>query len=311
MCAVPVMSACSSSDGGGDGGTHSRDGSQPNVDSNGIFPADNDWNRDISGDDVDPSSDSYIAKMAPGTGMHADFSNIVDGNFGIPFVVVPGDQAKVAVVFTGAPTESDPGPYAIPLDAPIEGDGQGDAHIIAFDTSNHMLYELYLAKRAGAGFEAYSGATFDLASNALRTDGWTSADAAGLPIFPGLTRADEVVTKGAIKHALRFTMNNTQAAFVPPARHFASAKTDTNLPPMGLRVRLKASVDISKAGPQARIILTALKKYGMILADNGSDWYVSGSPDARWDDDDLHTMGKIKGSDFEVVKHGPIDKTRN
>ena len=277
------------------------------VDSSQIFPADNDWNRDVSGDDVDPSSDAYIAAMAPSTGLHADFSNIVDGDFGIPYVVVPGDQPKVPITFTDYPNESDPGPYPIPPDAPIEGMGQGDAHVIAVDLTNKKLYELFTASKNGDNsWNAACGAIFDLATGASRPEGWTSADAAGLPIFPGLARADEVVGNGVINHALRFTMVSTQKGYVAPAVHFASNKTDPSLPPMGLRVRLKADVDISGAGPQAKVILTALKKYGMIVADNGSNWYISGAPDARWDDDDMHTMGKIHGSDFEVVKHGPI-----
>ena len=282
------------------------DGGQSPVDPSAIFPADNPWNDDISGADVDPNSAGYISAMAPTTGLHGDFSNIADGNYGIPYVVVPGDQAKVPITFTAYPTQSDPGPYPIPLDAPREGNGTGDSHIIAVDLANHMLYELLAGKATSTGFTADCGAVFNLASNDLRTEGWTSADAAGLPIFPGLIRADEVIGKGVITHALRFTMNNTQKGYVAPGRHFASNKTDMNLPPMALRVRLKASVDISKAGPQAQVILTALKKYGMLLADNGSDWYITGSPDARWDDDDIHTMGKLTGSDFEVVKHGAI-----
>ena len=284
-------------------------GSQP-VNS-GIFPSDNPWNRDVSDDEVDPDSAKYIAAMAPGTGLHADFSNIVDGNYGIPYVLVPGDQKKVPISFTDYPTESDPGPYPIPLDAPIEGMGQGDQHVIAVDLDHAKLYELFVGKREGDGFTAACGAIFDLSSsagNGNRPEGWTSADAAGLPIFPGLVRADEVIGKKEIKHALRFTVVNSQKGYVAPASHFASNKTDSALPPMGLRLRLKASVDLSAFGPQAKVILTALKKYGMIVADNGSNWYISGSPDARWDDDDLHTLGKIKGSDFEVIKHGPIGK---
>ncbi len=299
-------SAACSSDGGGPGGGGGDGGPPPAIDGSDIFPSDNDWNRDVSGDDVDPMSAAYLAAMAPGTGLHADFTNIVDGNYGIPYVVVPADQAQVAMTFTDYPTESDPGPYPIPLDAPIEGDGTGDSHVIAVDPSHHLLYELFAASRKNGAWSAACGAKFDLASNALRPEGWTSADAAGLPIFPGLVRADEVIDKQEIKHALRFTMSSTQKGYVSPARHFASSKTDPSLPPMGLRVRLKAGVDISTAGPQARVILTALKKYGMIVADNGSNWYVSGAPDARWNDDDLHTIGKIKGSDFEVLKHGPI-----
>jgi hypothetical protein len=296
-----LFAACS------DGGSNNNNPNPPGpVDPSAIFPSDDDWNRDVSGDDVDPNSDNYIQAMAPATGMHADFSNIVDGNYGIPYVVVAGSQAKVPINFTDYPQQSDPGPYPIPDDAPIEGDGSGDAHVIAVDLDNHKLYELYTASKSGSGWDAACGAVFDLSTGAPRPEGWTSADAAGLPIFPGLTRADEVIGKGEITHALRFTVVSTQKGYVFPARHFASSKTDSNLPPMGLRVRLKADVDISGAGPQAKIILTALKKYGMIVADNGSNWYISGAPDARWDDDDLHTMGKIKGSDFEVVKHGPI-----
>ena len=269
-----------------------------------IFPADNAWNQDISGAEVDPSSAAYIAEMAPSAGMHPDFSNIVDGNYGIPYRVVNSDQPMMPINFTDYADESDPGPYPIPLDAPIENGS--DQHVIGVDVAHHMLYELFTASVSGSGWDAACGAKFDMTSNADRTEGWTSADAAGLAIFPGLVRADEVIDAGEIKHALRFTMVKSQAGYVAPARHFASSNTNPATPPMGLRVRLKASVDISGAGPQAKVILTALKKYGMLLADNGSNWYISGSPDARWNDDDLHTLGSIKGSDFEVVKHGPI-----
>ena len=270
----------------------------------GIFPADNAWNQDISGAEVDPNSDQYIAEMAPSAGMHPDFSNIVDGNYGIPSVVVNSDQALMPMNFTDYANESDAGPYPIPLDAPVENGS--DQHVVAVDVAHHMLYELFVASPNSGGWDAACGAKFDLSSNAERTEGWTSADAAGLPIFPGLVRADEVLDAGEIRHALRFTMVKTQAGYVAPARHYASSNTSASTPPMGLRVRLKANVDISGAGPQAKVILTALKKYGMLLADNGSNWYISGSPDPRWDDDDLHTLSGIKGSDFEVVKHGPI-----
>ena len=188
----------------------------------------------------------------------------------------------------------------------LRGPYVGDAHVIAVDKSSKMLYELYTAKAKSNEWQCASAAKFDLTSDAERPAGWTSADAAGLPIFPGLVRTDEVIDAGVINHALRFTVQDTQKGYVDPARHYASNDTSAKLPPMGLRVRLKASVDISQAGPQAQVILTALKKYGMIVADNGSNWFISGAPDARWDDDDLHTLGKFKGSDFEVVKHGPI-----
>jgi hypothetical protein len=180
------------------------------------------------------------------------------------------------------------------------------AVVLAVDKGDKTLYELWLANVDGSkGWDAGCGAKWDLTSNAGRTPGWTSADAAGLPVFPGLARADEV-TAGKIEHALRFTVQKSQAGYVAPASHFASNDTDASLPPMGLRLRLKKDVDISAAGPQAQVILTALKKYGMIVADNGSNWFISGAPDSRWDDDDLHTLGGIKGSDFEVVKHGAI-----
>ena len=290
---------------GGDPDSSPGDGST-SVGLSEIFPSDNAWNKDVSGDDVDPGSDKYIAAMMPSTGLHADFSNVVDGNYGIPYVVVSSGQKRVPITFTDYATQSDPGPYPIPLDAPVEGMGKGDAHVIAVDLDEKKLYELFTASQSGDGFTAACGAQFDLSSNAERPEGWTSADAAGLPIFPGLVRADEVVGKKEINHALRFTVVNSQKGYVAPARHYASNKTNASLPPMGLRVRLKDSVDIAAAGPQAKVILIALKKYGMIVADNGSNWYISGSPDARWDDDDLHTLGKIKGSDFEVIKHGPI-----
>ena len=197
---------------------------------------------------------------------------------------------------------------AFSADAPVEGgpNGAGDRHVIVIDRDNWKLYELYRAFPDGAGWNAESGAVFDLNSNALRPAGWTSADAAGLPIFPGLVRYDEVFGRREITHALRFTASRTRRAYVAPARHFASSNTDSNLPPMGMRVRLKASVDIAGYSPAMQVILRALKKYGMILADNGSNWYVSGAPDARWNDSELNTLKSLKGSDFEVLKMGTI-----
>jgi hypothetical protein len=185
----------------------------------------------------------------------------------------------------------------------IEGGPQsdGDRHALIVDKSTCTLYELYaLRPKAGGGWTAGSGAIWSLRSNRLRPAGWTSADAAGLPILPGLARYDEVA-RGRIDHALRFTVERTRRAYVWPARHFASSLTDPSLPPMGLRVRLKASFDTSTFPRQARIVLEALKRYGMIVADNGSKWYVSGAPDPHWSNDDLHTIGRVKGSDFEVV----------
>ncbi|PKL76829.1 MAG: hypothetical protein CVV27_08310, partial [Candidatus Melainabacteria bacterium HGW-Melainabacteria-1] len=205
--------------------------------------------------------------------------------------------------------ESDPGPYPIPADAPIEGgaNATGDRHILVIDRDNQKLYELFYAFPDGSGgFRAASGAVFDLNSNALRPAGWTSADAAGLPILPGLVRYDEVVEQGEIRHALRFTASRTRRAYIHPARHYASSNTSASLPPMGLRVRLKASVDISAYPASAQVILRALKKYGMILADNGSNWYVSGTADARWNDSEMNTLKNIRGRDFEVVETGPV-----
>jgi hypothetical protein len=274
-----------------------------------LFPADNAWNRDVSAEPVDPNSANLIASIGLGTTLHPDFGTVWNGApNGIPYVVVSGSQTKVPITFTAYGDESDPGPYPVPADAPVEGgpNGTGDRHVIVIDRDNWKLYELYRAFPSGSGWSAESGAVFDLGSNALRPAGWTSADAAGLPIFPGLVRYDEVFGRREIAHALRFTAARTRRAYVHPARHFASSNTDPNLPPMGMRVRLKASVDIAGYSPAMQVILRALKKYGMILADNGSNWYVSGAPDPRWDDDELRALKSLKGSDFEVVKMGTV-----
>lgn len=274
-----------------------------------VFPADNPWNQDISASPVDPNSDNLIASIGASASFHPDFGTVWAGApNGIPYVVVNGSQGRVPITFTDFGDESDPGPYPVPPDAPVEGGpaGTGDRHVIVIDRDNWMLYELYNAFPKGAGWNASSGAVFDLNSNALRPAGWTSADAAGLPIFPGLVRYDEVFGQKEIMHALRFTVQHTRRAYVSPARHFASSDTNTNLPPMGMRVRLKASFDISGFSPAMQVILRALKKYGMILADNGSNWYLSGAPDPRWSDDELSTLKALKGSDFEVVKMGTV-----
>jgi hypothetical protein len=274
-----------------------------------VFPADNPWNQDVSNEPVDPNSANLIASMGLGTSLHPDFGTVWNGApNGIPYVVVSGAQAKVPITFTAYGDESDPGPYPVPPDAPVEGgpSGTGDRHVIVIDRDNWKLYELYRAFPDGAGWSAESGAVFDLGSNALRPAGWTSADAAGLPVFPGLVRYDEVFGRREIAHALRFTAARTRRAYVHPARHFASSSTDPNLPPMGMRVRLKASVDVSGFSPAMQVILRALKRYGMILADNGSNWYVSGAPDPRWNDSELNTLKSLKGSDFEVVKMGTV-----
>ena len=270
-----------------------------------IFPVDNPWNSDISNEMVDPNSNNLIASIGNNVNLHPDFGTVWDGDpIGIPYNVVSGSQPKVNVSFDYA-GESDPGPYPIPPNALIEGGS--DKHVIVIDTSNHSLYELFDAtKNADNSWSAGSGAIYNLTINKLRPDYWTSADAAGLPIFPGLVRYDEVMEKGAINHALRFTVKNTRNAFVHPATHAASSNNDVNLPPMGMRVRLKANFDISTFAPHIQVILKALKKYGMFLADNGSNWYISGAHDARWDDDELGEIKTIKGSNFEVVKMGTI-----
>lgn len=276
-----------------------------------LFPGDNPWNEDISGLAVDPNSANLIASIGLGTGLHPDFGTVWAGApNGIPYVVVSGAQQKVPISFTAYGSESDPGPYPVPPDAPVEGgaNGTGDRHVIVIDRDNWKLYELYSAYpvSGGASWRAAGGAVFDLNSNQLRPAGWTSADAAGLPIFPGLVRYDEVFEQREITHALRFTAQSTRRAYVYPARHFASSNTNPNLPPMGMRVRLKASFDISHFSPAMQVILKAMKKYGMMLADNGSNWYISGAPDPRWNDEELNTLKAIKGSDFEVVQMGTI-----
>jgi hypothetical protein len=279
------------------------------VDGQQVFPPENPWNRDISGDPVDSNSAALIASIGLNTGLHPDFGTVWDGApNGIPYVVVSGGQPMVPVTFDYA-DESDPGPYPIPPNAPIEGgpSSSGDRHVLVIDKDNGKLYEMFAAyPQSGGGWHGGSGAVFDLNSDALRPAGWTSADAAGLPIFPGLVRYDEAVVAGAINHALRFTVARTRHAYVFPARHYASSHTDPNLPPMGMRVRLKAGFDITPFPPEVQVILKALKKYGMFVADNGSNWYVSGAPDPRWSDDNLHSLSRVKGSDFEVVRMGPV-----
>ncbi len=256
----------------------------------------------MSDDPVDPRSEEYMAAMnAGGRFLHADFGG--DGEYGIPFIVVPGSQAQVPMSFDYE-DESDPGPYPIPADAPVELGS--DRHILVVERDSCTLYETFDTNRNGAGWHAGSGAIFDLRSNGLRPAGWTSADAAGLPILPGLIRHDEVKA-GRIAHALRFTVQRTQRAYVAPARHFASPSTDPALPPMGLRVRLKADFDVSGFGPTARVILTALKEYGMFLADNGGDWFITGEANPAWNDDEISELADVPASAFEVVAHGELN----
>ena len=274
------------------------------------FPDDNLWNQDVSGEPIDPHSEVLIARIGLDKPLHPDFGTTYRGApLGIPYVVVPGTQPKVPISFHYA-GESDPGPYPIPPDAPIEGgaNSRGDRHILVIDRDDWKLYELFAAYPDGAtgGWRAGSGAVFDLNSNRLRHAGWTSADAAGLPVFPGLVRYDEVHERKAIRHALRFTCRRTRRGYVHPARHFASRDTSHDLPPMGMRVRLKSSYAISGFPPAARVILLALKRYGMMLADNGGDWYLSGAPDRRWNDDEINTLKRVRGRDFEVVRMGKV-----
>ena len=273
-----------------------------------VLPANNIWNTPVDQLPVSPNSSTYVNRIGATSPLHPDFgSGLYNGGpIGIPFITVPGTQTQYPASFLYA-SESDPGPYAIPLNAPIEGgsNSTGDRHAISIDINNCILYELYNAFPLTSSWQADSGAIFNLASNALRPATWTSADAAGLPIFPGLVRYDEIAA-GEIRHALRFTVPSTQRAYVWPARHYASSITDPTYPPMGVRFRLKASFDISGFSTANQIILRALKKYGMMIADNGSAWFVSGAPDSRWDNTDLHVLTTITGSAFEVVDVSPL-----
>jgi S-layer homology domain len=275
-----------------------------------VLPADNIWNRNISALPTHVLSPAYMNSIGLNSHVHADFdSGLWQGEpIGIPYAFVPGTQPFVPIIYTAYGNQSDPGPFPIPTNAPIEGGPQssGDRHVLIIDQGNCNLYELYSSyPQSDGSWEARSGARYDLNSNALRPAGWTSADAAGLPMYPGLVRYDEVAS-GAIHHALRFTVNNTQAAYIWPARHLASEDPNPNLPPMGLRVRLKASVDISGYDPQIRVILQAMKDYGMFVADNGSSWYISGAPDERWNNQLLHTMDPLSGTDFETVDESSL-----
>jgi hypothetical protein len=269
-----------------------------------IFPASNPWNQRVDSLPVAANSAQLIASIGLDATVHPDFGSGLYGGgpIGIPFDVVTRKTPRSRVQF-GYADESDKGPYPIPRNVHIEGgrNADGDRHAILVDRDACKLYELYALYPTSGGWRAGSGAIWSLRSNHLRPVGWTSADAAGLPIFPGLARWDEV-HRGSIDHALRFTAPRTRRAFVYPARHYASSSDDPALPPMGLRVRLKASVDLSALPPQARVVATALKRYGMILADNGSPWFLSGAPDSHWSNDQLRALSQLHGSDFEVVQ---------
>ena len=270
-----------------------------------VFPADNPWNTDISNEDVDPRSDIIIAGIGNEIHLHPDFGTFWENApIGIPYNLVGNNQPMRTITFQYI-SESDPGPYPIPPDPQVESGS--DKHILVIDTVNLKLYELFNAVRNNDNsWKAGSGAVFDLTSNVLRPDYWTSADAAGLAIFPGLVRYEEVVEKGIINHALRFTVKNTRNAFIHPATHAASNSNNENHPPMGMRVRLKAGFDISGFSPHVQVILKALKKYGMFVADNGSNWYITGAPDSRWDDEELGELKSIQGNHFEVIKMGEV-----
>ena len=262
-----------------------------------MFPITNVWNKPVDRLPVRTDSATLVRSIGLNDYLHPDFSSYDGGGYGIPYNVAGGGRKKKYVKFTYA-SESDRGPYPIPRRPKIESGS--DRHMLIVDRDNCVLYELYAVRKTSTGWRAGSGAIWNMRSNALRPAGWTSADAAGLPILPGLVRYDEVAA-GEIRHALRFTAPVTRKQYIFPARHYASDSTNPALPPMGLRVRLKDSVDISRFGPQAQVLLRALKVYGMILADNGSPWYVTGAPSSGWDDDDMHQLQTLHGSDFEVV----------
>lgn len=283
--------------------------SGPRVGDCPVFPDDNPWNQDISGAPLHPQSAQIIGRIQSigGDFLHPDFGENPD--YGIPYVVVPADQPLVPVAFTLYGDESDPGPYPIPPNAPIEGGAAatGDRHVLVVRQGTCDLFELGNAVpvNGGATWQASGGARFDLTSNALRTLGWTSADAAGLPILAGLVRYDEVAA-GEIEHAIRITFSQTRRGYILPATHFASNRTDPLLPPMGMRLRLRAGFDVSQLTGQARVIATAMQRYGVIVADNGSNWFFQGAWNPGWNDDDLNQLKSISGSEFEVVDTGPV-----
>lgn len=294
---------CTSSGLSAGGPTHAVDAtsaSVPTLAGCQLFPADNPWRRDISQAPVRRYSAAWVRHVGLRGHLHADFGE--NQRYGIPFQTVPADQPRVPIRFTAYGDESDPGPYPVPLTARVEAGG--DRHVLVASRNCH-LYELYGAFRTTNGWQAASGAVFDLRSDALRPDGWTSADAAGLPILPGLVRASEV-RAGHIDHALRFSVSRTQRGYIHPATHQAGATTSPRVPPMGARFRLKASYRLRHFSGQALVILRCLKKYGMFVADNGSDWFISGAPARYWNDDDLNQLKTVPGRAFEVVATGRV-----
>jgi hypothetical protein len=265
-----------------------------------LFPADNPWRENVSALPVDPHSTAWVASIGASLHLHPDFGS--NPSYGIPYTVVPASQPKVPITFTAYGDQSDPGPYPVPSNAPVEAGG--DAHVLVASANCH-LYELYGAQRTASGWSAASGAVFNLESDALRPNGWTSADAAGLPILPGLVRLDEVMS-GHINHALRFTVSQTQSGYIHPATHAAGSTSNANVPPMGARFRLKASFNLSGYHGEALVILQALKIYGMLVADNGSSWYLSGATNTAWNDDDLNQLKSVPATAFEAVYTGPV-----
>jgi len=271
-----------------------------------ILPPEDPLNQEIADAPVSPNSAAYVASIGLGAHLHPDFGT--NPSYGIPYAVVGSEQPKVPIKFTKYGAESNPGPYPIPPNAPIEGGGKrghGDRHVLVVQEGSCMLYELYEARRRGHGWSAASGAVFNLRSDALRPEGWTSADAAGLPIFPLLARYPDVAS-GQIDHALRVTVPETQAGYIHPATHFASNSSDPSLPPMGLRLRLKASYSLAGFDGESLVILEALKRYGLIVADNGSPWFITGAPNAHWNDENLEQLKQVPGAEFEAVESGPI-----
>jgi hypothetical protein len=284
-----------------------RPGSGPSIGGCQMLPADNPWNQKVTGLAVRSDSSRFISSISASgkTELHPDFGGA--GAYGIPYAVVPASQPEVPIDYQAYGAESDPGPFPIPGSAPVEGGSasDGDRHVLVVQQGSCHLYELGRAFWQGNHWDADVGVNWDLGSNALRPAGWTSADAAGLPILPGLVRYDEVAA-GHIDHAVRFTVHDSQKGYILPATHDASSSTNAALPPMGLRLRLKASFSLAGYHGESLVILQALKTYGMIVADNGSSWYISGAADPRWNDDDLSQLKGVPGSAFEAVDTGPI-----
>jgi len=271
-----------------------------------ILPSTDPLNREIANAPADPNSANYVASIGLTAHLHPDFGT--NRSYGIPYAVVGPRQRKVPIKFTLYGSESNPGPYPVPPNAPIEGGaphGNGDKHVLVVQEGACKLYEMYLARRYRQGWAAGAGAVFNLRSSALRPEGFTSADAAGLPIFPLLARYPEAHA-GRIEHALRVTVPRTRRGYIYPATHFASSSSDPNLPPMGLRLRLKASYSLSGFSGESLVILRALKRYGLIVADNGSPWFITGAPNPRWNDANLEQLKRVPGSEFEAVQSGPI-----